>query len=186
MPGLVVGYGMAAVAVLFFGSNFVVTKSFPVGDGVYFNFFLAAAIFLTGLVYQVGICTLPTGDGTDAVCPQFEPFAMLGGVVWFLGNLCVVPIVQCIGLGARLGGRSSCCRAPRAARHCARLSPFSLPSPRARRPRPVHLGLDQHARGLGLCALWHPRRDGGPAALELSREQRRCPCAHNVCVCVRV
>lgn len=25
-PSLVVGYGMAAVAVLFFGSNFVVTK----------------------------------------------------------------------------------------------------------------------------------------------------------------
>jgi hypothetical protein len=159
MPSLVVGYGMAAVAVLFFGSNFVVTKSFPTGDGVYFNFFLAAAIFLTGLVYQIGICTLPNGDGSDSVCPQFEPFAMLGGAIWFIGNLCVVPIVQCIGLGA-LSRRATAA----AFFLCPVRSSTPRRAPPLRRPRLVHLGFDQHARRLGVGALRHPGRDGGPAA----------------------
>jgi len=80
MPGLLVGYSMAAVAVLFFGSNFVVTKSFPTGDGIAFNFFLAASIFLTGLLYQIGICTFGGDAGAQSVCPTFEPFAMLGAL----------------------------------------------------------------------------------------------------------
>ena len=65
-----------------------------------FNFFLASSIFMTGLLYQIGICTF--GSGGTNVCPTFEPVAMLGGVIWFAGNLCVVPIVQCIGLGLGL------------------------------------------------------------------------------------
>ena len=70
----------------------------PVPAGIYFNFFLASAIFLTGLCYWVAICSI----GDHAVCPQFEPLAMLGGAIWFTGNLCVVPIVKCIGLGLGL------------------------------------------------------------------------------------
>jgi len=73
-------------------------NSYPPPSPPAVNFFLAAAIFLTGLCYYVAICSI----GDNAVCPQFEPLAMLGGAIWFTGNLCVVPIVQCIGLGLGL------------------------------------------------------------------------------------
>lgn len=31
--------------------------------------------------------------------PQFQPFAMLGGVGWAIGNLTAMPIIDAIGLG---------------------------------------------------------------------------------------
>eukprot|EP00494_Astrolonche_serrata_P024365 UN24623 len=32
----------------------------------------------------------------------FEPYAMLGGLYWALGNVCVTPIIKCIGMGLGL------------------------------------------------------------------------------------
>jgi glucose uptake protein GlcU len=96
MANPALGYGMALVSCLFFGSNFVVTKRFPTGDGFFFNWAMTSAIFVCGLLFHVGLC------GIQGQCPRFEPFAMLGGAIWCIGNLWVVPIVQCIGLGLGL------------------------------------------------------------------------------------
>jgi len=96
MANPALGYGMALVSCLFFGSNFVVTKRFPTGDGFFFNWAMTSAIFVCGLLFHVGLC------GIEGQCPRFEPFAMLGGAIWCIGNLWVVPIVQCIGLGLGL------------------------------------------------------------------------------------
>ena len=35
------------------GSNFVVTKKYPTGDGVFFSWVMACAIFITGIIVQV-------------------------------------------------------------------------------------------------------------------------------------
>jgi hypothetical protein len=86
-----VGYIAAAVAVLFFGSNFVPVKKFETGDGMFFQWILCTGIWLTGLVV----------NGIQG-WPRFEPIAMIGGVLWCTGNLLTVPIIKMIGLGLGL------------------------------------------------------------------------------------
>lgn len=82
------GYGAAGVAVLFFGSNWVPAKRVRPGDGVFFQFVMASAILAVGLCVQL-----------ERGSPQFEPFAMLGGVLWLTGNTLCVPVIQLIGMG---------------------------------------------------------------------------------------
>jgi uncharacterized membrane protein YvlD (DUF360 family) len=89
MGGL--GYIAMAIAVTFFGSNFVPVKKFDAGDGFVFQWIMCGAIWIVGLVVQ---CIRDS--------PKFWPFAMLGGVIWATGNATVVPIVNLLGLGLGL------------------------------------------------------------------------------------
>lgn len=66
-----VGYLACLVAVVFFGSNYVPVKRAPTADGAFFSLIMTSAIILEGLAVQ-----LWRGN------PKFEPFAMLGGVIW--------------------------------------------------------------------------------------------------------
>jgi hypothetical protein len=43
-----VGYLAVAIAVLFFGSNFVPVKRYDTGDGMFFQWVMASAIFAWG------------------------------------------------------------------------------------------------------------------------------------------
>jgi len=90
MP-LFVGFIAAAIAVVAFGSNYVPVKKFETGDGMFFQWILCIAIWMTGLVAQL------VRDS-----PQFQPFAMIGGILWCHGNLTVVPIIKMLGLGLGL------------------------------------------------------------------------------------
>jgi len=83
-----VGYIAAAVAILFFGSNFVPVKKIETGDGLFFQWVLCSGIWVVGMVTN---CIVGS--------PTFYPFAMLGGFLWATGNMCVVPIIKTIGLG---------------------------------------------------------------------------------------
>jgi len=85
------GFIAAAISVLFFGSNFVPVKKFETGDGVFFQWILCSAIWMAGLIVQ-----LARGS------PEFQPLAMLGGVLWCSGNITVVPVVKMIGLSLGL------------------------------------------------------------------------------------
>nr|CAB3267042.1 transmembrane protein 144-like [Phallusia mammillata] len=82
------GYVGAVIAILLFGSNFVPVKKFETGDGIFFQWVLCTAIWISGLVTNC-IQNFPT----------FYPLAMLGGFLWATGNVCVVPIIKTIGLG---------------------------------------------------------------------------------------
>jgi len=82
------GYGMASIAVLCFGTNFIPVKNFETGDGMFFQWLMCMAIWTTGLVVQFARSS-----------PAFEPIAVIGGVMWATGNLACVPIIQCIGMG---------------------------------------------------------------------------------------
>ncbi|KAK3576890.1 hypothetical protein CHS0354_012948 [Potamilus streckersoni] len=85
------GYIAAGIAVLFYGSNFAPVKKFETGDGMFFQWILCSAIWITGLVVH-----LIRGS------PKFYPIVMVGGVIWETGNVCVVPIIKTIGLSIGL------------------------------------------------------------------------------------
>ena len=68
-----VGYVACFVSVIFFGSNFVPVKCVATADGVFFSLIMTSAVLLEGCVVQ-----LWRGS------PKFEPFAMLGGVIWYV------------------------------------------------------------------------------------------------------
>mmetsp|Transcript_34593 Transcript_34593/g.80713 ORF Transcript_34593/g.80713 Transcript_34593/m.80713 type:complete len:336 (-) Transcript_34593:225-1232(-) len=86
-----VGYLCAAVAVLFFGSNFAVVAKYDAGDGMFFQLVLCLGIWFTGLV----VLLLRSN-------PTFYPVAMTGGVLWCSGNCLTVYIIKQIGLGPGL------------------------------------------------------------------------------------
>jgi len=83
-----IGFITAFVAILGWGSNFVPVKKFPTGDGLYFQWVLASGVIITGLIVHC-----------SRGFPTFEPWMMLGGVLWCTGNILTVPIVRLIGLG---------------------------------------------------------------------------------------
>lgn len=85
------GFISAAIAILFFGTNFAPVKKFDTGDGMFFQWVLCIAIWCVGLVVQL-----------IRKSPTFYPLAMVGGVLWETGNICVVPIIKTIGLGLGL------------------------------------------------------------------------------------
>ena len=104
------GYAAVAIAVLFFGSNFVPVKKYDTGDGMFYQWLMASAIFLWGLGLQLYLCfNPPPGDTVadlfasqglfgsrisraDAYAARFEPLAVLGGAFWALGNLSLIHI----------------------------------------------------------------------------------------------
>jgi len=83
-----IGYVGASISILFFGSNFVPVKKIDTGDGLFFQWILCSAIWLTGLITNCAVGS-----------PTFYPFVMFGGFLWSTGNICVVPIIKTIGLG---------------------------------------------------------------------------------------
>lgn len=88
---LAYGFISCAVAVVFYGSNFVPVKKIDTGDGLFFQWILCAAIWTVSLFVNIILD-----------CPKFWPLAMLGGAIWATGNITVVPIVKTIGLGLGL------------------------------------------------------------------------------------
>ncbi|XP_048449258.1 transmembrane protein 144-like, partial [Rhincodon typus] len=68
---LELGFIACAVAVVFFGSNFVPVKKFDTGDGMFFQWILCAAIWIVSLAVNLIL-----------KCPEFWPLAMLGGFLW--------------------------------------------------------------------------------------------------------
>jgi len=82
------GFLGAIIAIIGFGTYAVPTKIVDTGDGVVFQWFQCAAILIMGFVVQFFTYSL-----------RFEPFAMLGGAIWCIGNSMVVPIVSRIGIG---------------------------------------------------------------------------------------
>jgi hypothetical protein len=99
-----IGFLYALISCVAFGSNFVVTKKYKTGDGIFFQWTLCSGIFLMGVLmyifqcstYKVDVQGAPTNGNLQ--CPAFEPFAMLGGVLWATGNMLTVPIVKTLGL----------------------------------------------------------------------------------------
>ena len=89
---VVIGYISVVIAVLFFGSNWVVTKKFPSGDGFYFQWCMCIGIVIVGIITM-----LISGCIEDGPI-YIEPFAMLGGFLWCTGNLLCVPCLHMIGL----------------------------------------------------------------------------------------
>jgi glucose uptake protein GlcU len=105
MPFLL-GLVGALVASVLWGSNFVVTKQYDMGDGMHFQLFLCLGIFLVGVMTLVASDQVPHEDVVDfdsfplpdlRVTLSFE--GLLGGAVWCLGNLLTVPVVNRVGLG---------------------------------------------------------------------------------------
>jgi len=78
----------AFIAVFFFGSNYVVTKQFPVGDGFSFQWFMSLGILLIGYV-----CLLICGD------PIWVLNGLIGGALWATGNAFVPVAIRWAGLG---------------------------------------------------------------------------------------
>lgn len=98
MPSAVAGYSAALVAVLGFGSNFIPAKRINSGDGMFFQWCMCCAIWMTGLLTQIGVGKLIGG----AYNPSFEPFAMLGGFFWCTGNCLALVVINLIGMGLGL------------------------------------------------------------------------------------
>lgn len=70
-----VGYIGAALAVIFFGSNFIPVKKFDTGDGLFFQWVMCVGIWLVGVVINV----------VQLQPPFFVP-ALLGGFLWTTGE----------------------------------------------------------------------------------------------------
>ena len=66
---------------------------------MFFQWTLASGIFIMGVFMYIFQCSTYFA-GTTGVhqCPSFQPFAMLGGVLWATGNVLTVPIVKTLGL----------------------------------------------------------------------------------------
>ena len=88
MVSLTTGFLCAALAVVFFGSNFVPVKTVETGDGMFFSWVMCAGVFCVGVIANAA-------NGF----PAFDPWAMLGGAIWCTGNMMCVPIIKLIGIG---------------------------------------------------------------------------------------
>ncbi|EFA81285.1 transmembrane protein 144 A [Heterostelium album PN500] len=87
----VAGYIGAIIASVFFGSNYVPAKNFPTGNG-----FAFAWVMSMGTLCTAYVAMFISGSY------MFDPWGLLGGSLWAIGNLCVIPIVKSIGLGLGL------------------------------------------------------------------------------------
>eukprot|EP01110_Echinostelium_bisporum_P005869 TRINITY_DN2429_c0_g1_i1.p1 TRINITY_DN2429_c0_g1~~TRINITY_DN2429_c0_g1_i1.p1 ORF type:complete len:359 (-),score=101.70 TRINITY_DN2429_c0_g1_i1:46-1122(-) len=86
-----VGLIGAVVAAIFFGSNYVPTKNYPQGDGMMSVWVFSSGVLMVGIFAMLAVVQ----DGMT----YFIYTGILGGSLWAMGNLCVIPIVKCIGLG---------------------------------------------------------------------------------------
>ncbi len=90
-PSKDVTAGILAVifAGIFFGSNFVPARSFPTGNGIFFQWTMCCGIFCTGL------CLFALSGFPTVPKPHY---AMGGGMAWCAGNLMAIPIISRIGI----------------------------------------------------------------------------------------
>ncbi|KAI6243036.1 hypothetical protein M3Y99_00151600 [Aphelenchoides fujianensis] len=84
----VAALGEIVIACILFGTLFVPVKRFQPGDGLFSQFMMCLGIWTVGFAVHAW-----TGFG------EFYPLAMVGGILWCLGNLCAVPIIEELGLG---------------------------------------------------------------------------------------
>jgi len=82
------GFICCVVTIFCFGTSFVPVKKFEAGDGIFFQWVMCVSIWMCGLVVQL------IRDS-----PQFEPLAMVGGVLWATGNSLCVPVMRFLGIG---------------------------------------------------------------------------------------
>jgi glucose uptake protein GlcU len=83
----VLGFIAAVITVIGFGTNLIPIKKYDVGDGMFYQYITCCAIWVCGLIVQL------------IRNSEFEPFAMIGGLLWTTGNILVFKIVDYIGLG---------------------------------------------------------------------------------------
>lgn len=86
-----IGYLGVLIAVLGFGSNFIPLKRVKIGDGVFFQFIMCCAIFMTSIPVVI-----------VQKFPQMHGLALLGGFLWCTGNMLCPIAIRCIGMGLGL------------------------------------------------------------------------------------
>ncbi len=88
-PGTeLLGYTGLIVASVLWGANNLPVKHYETGNGMFFQFIVGIAIWSTGIVIHA-----------VRGFPKFQPFALLGGFFWSMGNLTTVPVIRCLGIG---------------------------------------------------------------------------------------
>jgi len=95
-----IGLTWCLVAGVGFGTNYLPVKKVEPGDGIFFCFCMSVGILLVGLLWSFAMHTQTT-DHFSGI-PNFEPYAMLGGMTWMLGNFMCPIIIRWIGLGLGL------------------------------------------------------------------------------------
>lgn len=91
MNDIFLGFIGVFIAVVCFGSNFLPLKGIKIGDGVFFQFCMCNAIFMTAipvLIFQS--------------FPPIHGLAMLGGFLWCTGNMLCPVAIRFIGMGLGL------------------------------------------------------------------------------------
>ncbi|XP_017328803.1 transmembrane protein 144b isoform X2 [Ictalurus punctatus] len=84
----VYGFVSCVVAVLLYGTIYVPVKKVETGDGMFYQWISCAAIWVVALIGDILLRS-----------SKAHPAAMLGGMIWATGNICLVPVVKCVGLG---------------------------------------------------------------------------------------
>lgn len=87
----IVGYCSMVVAVICMGSNFVPLKGIRIGDGIFFQFCMCNAIFITSIPVLM-IQSFPPVHG----------LALFGGFLWCTGNMLCPLAIKFIGMGLGL------------------------------------------------------------------------------------
>eukprot|EP01031_Cornospumella_fuschlensis_P026617 gene26617-32166_t len=85
------GYIGVLISVLGFGSNFVPLKRIKIGDGVFFQFIMCNAIFMTSIPVLIA-----------QKFPTIHGLAFLGGFLWCTGNMLCPIAIRLIGMGMGL------------------------------------------------------------------------------------
>lgn len=86
-----IGFVGVLISVLGFGSNFVPLKRIEIGDGVFFQFIMCNAIFMT----SIPVLLIQN-------FPKMHGLAMLGGFLWCTGNMLCPIAIRFIGMGLGL------------------------------------------------------------------------------------
>jgi uncharacterized membrane protein YidH (DUF202 family) len=104
-----IGFIAAAIAVVFFGSQYLPVKKFDTGDGIFFQWVMCIGIWICGVNVHLVMSYNPPShmNITESLFnghgrTPFQPLAMLGGFFWATGNVLCVPVVKCIGMGLGL------------------------------------------------------------------------------------
>jgi len=97
-----VGLVAAFLAILLFGSFALPTKTAQTGDGLFFQWVMCCGIFVVGIITHL-VQRLTQRNAilstSIATCPVFEHMAAVGGAIWCLSNLLLVPLVDTLGIG---------------------------------------------------------------------------------------
>ncbi|KAN0055796.1 hypothetical protein ACTA71_011683 [Dictyostelium dimigraforme] len=85
---MIIGYIGSAAAIIGFGSNYVPVKKYPVGNGLSYAFVLSIGGLCVAFIAMMI-------HGTFV----FSPVGILGGSLWAMANLLIIPIIKLVGLG---------------------------------------------------------------------------------------